>query len=125
MARRVPQAYLDLVEAVGAETANALVAGFRGTRVYVPRADNLTADHDLVRRLGWDRAGRIARAFTGEHLDVPSMSVQSRAALVVELSRTKGMKHAAIALAVGLSQRRVVAILRQNPDTSQGDLFGQ
>lgn len=91
--------------------------GFRSSRVimYVPKA--LKPDHILVRLLGWRDAKRLVEAFGGEILQPANCSEiyrQFRDKSIVRMARD-GMRPGDIASLVGVSERHVRNLLRENP----------
>lgn len=121
--RPLPPAYLHLVDVLGADTANAFCRVFGGQRLYIPLAENLAGDHELVTRLGWEAAVPIAKAIGGDRIEVPSLRAKTRRDLVLGLKRA-GWKMRRIAEKAGVSETRVQQICRECPDARQGDLFG-
>lgn len=117
----LPPFYLDMVEALGAEAADAVVRLFGGQRLYVPTTP--PADHP-VQRLGAALAQALAAHYGGETLEVPNLRIVSRRAVIHDMAAA-GRSPNDIAAATGLTHRRVRQVLAETaPHPDQLELFG-
>ena len=100
-----------LVEVIGCESAEKLIAQFGGARIWIPVQG--TPDSKLTQVLGDSAASALCAHFGGDYLQVPNVihghDVHQR---IAELHR-QGCKINEIALAVGRSRRTVFRLLRK------------
>jgi hypothetical protein len=100
-----------LVELVGRDVAETLIAVLGGTRIWIPTQSDPTAK--LAQILGTDAASKLSSRFGGDYLQipntVPSYGLHHQTA---ELHR-QGYTINEIALAVGRSRRTVFRLLRK------------
>jgi len=100
-----------LIQTVGHESAEKIIAKFGGARIWVPVRS--TPDAKLTRILGNDAASELCARFGGDYLQIPntiySENIYRR---IAELHR-QGCKINDIALAVGRSRRTVFRLLRR------------
>jgi hypothetical protein len=85
--------------------------------LYVPTVKRLGLDHMLVKTLGWIDAVKMCEAFGGEIMYPASCANITRAfrdQSILSMART-GMKAASIAAIIGVSDRHVRNLLKENP----------
>jgi hypothetical protein len=91
--------------------------------LYVPTVARLGLDHQLVKILGWNDAVKLCREFGNLILypaNCAAIARQFRDASIVNMAR-QGMKSAAIANVVGMSDRQVRNVLmREIPPEDAG-----
>lgn len=104
--RKATGTFANLVEALGRDLAERIVAEFGGTFIYVP----LRPTPPLIERLGVDGANRLARAFATERIYVPTRAAEMVRARVIEMHR-QGAAYNQIARTVGCTVMRVAQIL--------------
>ena len=125
---RLPDSVQEVADVIGRERALFLVGQlprmqYRDTRftgtfrqklqVYVPK--HLSADHPLIRLLGWDDAQRMVRAFGGEILKLATCNEiyrRFRDASILRMRR-EGMSTKEIAEVVGVTMRHVRNVLAE------------
>lgn len=132
---RLPGSVQEIADVIGTERALYLVGQLprcyakdprfpnaKATHVilYVPK--RLPPDHELVRILGWQDAKRLVDAFGGEILQPASCAdvyrqFRDRSALRMV---AEGMKPAAVASLLEVSERHVRNLLRENPQQDTG-----
>jgi hypothetical protein len=100
-----------LVEVIGSESAEKMIAEFGGARIWIPVQS--TSEAKLTQVLGESAASALCAHFGGDYLQVPNTingdNVYWR---IAELHR-QGCKINEIALAVGRSRRTVFRLLRK------------
>jgi helix-turn-helix protein len=100
-----------LIQVVGYESAEKIIAEFGGTRIWVPARS--TPDAKLTRILGDSAASALCARFGGEYLQIPNtITGENIYRRIAELHR-QGCKINDIALAVGRSRRTVFRLLRR------------
>jgi hypothetical protein len=100
-----------LVEVVGCESAEKLIAEFGGARIWVPVRS--TPEAKLTRVLGDGAVSALCARFGGDYLQVPNtITGDDIYWRIAELHR-QGCKINDIALAVGRSRRTVFRLLRK------------
>jgi Helix-turn-helix domain len=100
-----------LVDMLGSEAAEKLIAEFGGARIWVPVQS--TATSKLSKVLGSDAASALCARFGGDYLQVPNARTPGNVhRRIAELHR-QGCKINDIALAVGRSRRTVFRLLRR------------
>lgn len=100
-----------LVEVIGQESAEKMIAQFGGARIWVPVQS--TPDTKLTQVLGDCAASALCATFGGDYLQVPNtLNGDSVYWRIAELHR-QGCKINDIALAVGRSRRTVFRLLRK------------
>ncbi len=99
-----------LAENVGPDGALALAALYGGRRLYVPHAPR--AGHVLADLLGVLVFARLCYAFRGTTIYVPRLPVAPALARRARDLRGGGASVAAIAVAIGRSERQVLRYLR-------------
>jgi hypothetical protein len=100
-----------LVELMGGESAQKMVAELGGARVWVPVRS--TPDSRLTRIVGEPAASALCSRFGGDYLQVPNtMTPDNVHQRIAELHR-QGLKINDIALTVGCSRRTVFRLLRR------------
>lgn len=127
---RLPASVQEIADVIGSERALYLVgqlprcyskdprypnAKSSHVILYVPKV--LKPDHQLVQLLGWHDARRLVDAFGGEILQPGSCADVYRQFLNRSIVRMahEGMKPAAIAELLSVSDRHVRNLLRENP----------
>lgn len=105
--------FADLVKTLGYVNAQRVVDAYGGRRLYVPRADRITPDHDLSIRLGWDLAQRVALAYNGQGFDVPLNTAETRRWRNEQIMKDHraGVPHHRIAAQYRLTERSVFRIV--------------
>ena len=108
----VKKSLLDiLIEVVGYESAEKIIAEFGGARIWVPVRS--TPDAKLTRILGNGAASALCTRFGGDYLQIPNtMTGDNIYQRIAELHR-QGCKINDIAQAVGRSRRTVFRLLRR------------
>lgn len=103
----------ELYTVVGRGAAEALMQAWGGTRLYVPKPDNLKLNHPIVLRIGSYQAERLANRYGGTRLEVPCYSSHLKALRNKEVVNQYegGIKIEAIALNYGISARGVKNII--------------
>jgi hypothetical protein len=100
-----------LVQIMGQECVDKIIAEFGGTRIWVPVRS--TPDSKLTQLLGDDAASALCARFGGDYLEIPNTaSGDNICRRIAELHR-QGCKINDIALAVGRSRRTVFRLLRR------------
>jgi hypothetical protein len=100
-----------LVEVVGSESVEKIVAEFGGARIWIPVRS--TPEGKLTQLLGESAASSLCARFGGDYLQVPNTKTDDDIYLrIAELHRL-GCKINDIALAVGRSRRTVFRLLRK------------
>jgi len=100
-----------LVELVGCESAEKMIAEFGGARIWVPVRS--TADAKLTQVLGDHAASALCAHFGGDYLQVPNTMTGGNVHLRIAELHRQGCKINDIALAVGRSRRTVFRLLRK------------
>lgn len=114
----------DLAQVVGEEAALDLVWAFRGVMLYVPK-DPATKP-EIAAAIGEEAAARLCEVFWGTPIYMPYTQALERR---VHHMAAKGHTRQAIALALGIAERRVYRILDRGAgdsgsgDSGQGSLF--
>lgn len=123
----LPASVQEIADVIGSERALYLVgqlprcyAGNKGKQssrviMYVPKT--LKPDHQLVVLLGWHDARKLVDAFGGEILQPANCAEiyrQFRDQSILRMAR-EGMRPGEIAEVVGVSDRHVRNLLRENP----------
>jgi Mor family transcriptional regulator len=85
IAEDLPARLADVAEAIGLVATLKLVTRFGGIRVYVPRPEYITEDHELARAIGLDAARKLAQLCVGERFSVP------RAAKAIRRARDRAL----------------------------------
>lgn len=127
---RLPESVKELADVIGTERALYLVGQLPRCYVRDKRRPNATAthvilyvpkrlppDHELVRILGWNDARRLADAFGGEILQPASCAEiyrRFRDDTILRMVR-EGMKPAAVAALLEVSERHVRNLVREKP----------
>lgn len=126
---RLPESAQELADVIGTERAlyligqlprsyrkrNGVQCGESTVVLYVPKAIQPT--HQLVQLIGWHDAQRLVKAFGGEILKPATCSDvyrRFRDASIIRLA-AEGMKTAAIAEWMEVSERHVRNLLREKP----------
>lgn len=132
---RLPNSVQEIADVIGRERALYLIGqlprcyagapGKQSSRVimYVPTAQRLPADHDLVRILGWNEAVKLCQHFGGEILQPANCAEiyrRYRDAQVVRMLRD-GMSTAQIATIVQVSERQVRMVRASAGEIPQED----
>lgn len=129
---KLPASVQEIADVVGVERALFLIGQlprcyFRDARwpdaknahviMYVPTAQRLSPDHELVRILGWQDAMKLARFFGGEILRPASCAGIYRSFRDENIMRIalEGTPVAIVADWFGVSERHVKNLLRENP----------
>ena len=113
----VPQGELkDFVELLGVETTLALVEGFGGTLIRVPK-DPPAPSHALLEALGDTGMARLIAYFGGDRLAVP-LARQWR----FKLYTARGLTRRAIARKLGVTEKTVYKWLREGQSAEQLNL---
>jgi hypothetical protein len=100
-----------LVEVLGCEATEKIIAEFGGARIWVPV--RTSPDAKLTQILGDGAASTLCARFGGDYLQVPNtMTAPNIHGRIAELHR-QGCKINEIALAVGRSRRTVFRLLRR------------
>lgn len=100
-----------LIQVVGYESAEKMIAEFGGARIWVPV--RTTPDAKLTRILGNGAASALCARFGGDYLQIPStITGDNIYRRIAELHR-QGCKINDIARAVGRSRRTVFRLLRR------------
>jgi len=100
-----------LIQTVGYESAQKIIAEFGGTRIWVPVRS--TPDAKLTRLLGHGAAFALCARFGGVYLQIPNTVTDANIyRRIAELHR-QGCKIDDIALAVDRSRRTVFRLLRR------------
>jgi hypothetical protein len=98
-----------LIQVMGHESVEKIIAEFGGTRIWVPVRS--TPDAKLTRILGDGAASALCALFGGDYLEIPNTtSTDGIYRRIAELHR-QGCKINDIALAVGRSRRTVFRLL--------------
>lgn len=124
---RLPRSVQDIADVIGTEQALFLVGQMprfknasRGNSqpvMYVPTRTRLNPKHELVRILGWNDAVALVGAFGGEILQPANCAEIYRAfrdRSIVQM-HGEGMKPAAIAELMAVSDRHVRNLVREKP----------
>jgi len=108
----VKKSLLDtLIEVVGYELAEKVIAEFGGARIWVPVRS--TPDATLTQTLGSGAASTLCARFGGDYLQIPNtITGDNIYRRIAELHR-QGYKINDIALAVGRSRRTIFRLLRR------------
>ncbi len=101
--------YNSLVEILGHEATEKLIAQFGGRRVYIPV--RLPANSPLADHLGHDAGTLLCAHFGGDCLQVPVNSLQRQ----LQRLGADGLSARAIAERLQCSERWVFHVLRQPP----------
>ena len=127
---RLPKSVLEIAEIIGNERALYLVgklprcwAGLPGKEssrviLYVPTLARMKPNHELVKIMGWHDAQRLAREFGGEILQLANCAEIYRGfrdCSILRLVNDHGMKPGDVAQLMGVSDRHVRNLLRENP----------
>lgn len=129
---KLPASVQEIADVVGQERALFLVGQlprcyFRDARwpdaknahviMYVPKVQNLSPTHELVRIMGWADAMKLSRAFGGEILRPASCAGIYRDFRDQNIARLlgEGVPVAMVAEWFGVSDRHVKNLLRENP----------
>lgn len=96
-----------LVDAIGRQGAEKLIAEFGGRRIYVPVL--VVPDSPIACAIGTGAAAKLSRAFGGDRIDLPVLTLRSRVAAL----HAAGKSVAEIAIQLSCTRRwvrRVIAI---------------
>jgi len=100
-----------LIQVIGLESTEKLIAEFGGTRIWVPVRS--TPDAKLTNILGHPAASALCANFGGDYLQIPNTLVANNVyQRIAELHR-QGCKINDIARAVGRSRRTIFRLLRR------------
>lgn len=128
---RLPRSVQEIADVIGTEQALYLVGQmprFRNASrgnlqpvMYVPTRSRLNPKHELVRILGWNDAQALVGAFGGEILQPANCAEIYRAFRDRSIVRmhADGMKPAAIAELMDVSDRHVRNLVREKPQVDQ------
>jgi Mor family transcriptional regulator len=124
----LPESLRRLAELVGMPAALALVEGWGGIDVYVPKPENLDATHPLARAMGLAAARKLAAEYPGEALEIPLARGIAHAARLADVARrtAAGESEAQIARSYRVTKRWVRMLrarLREDNDGRQRVLF--
>lgn len=110
----VPRSLSSISELLGSESAARLSAVLGGTCCYVPVS--MTAEHPLAKLLGHEQATVLAEDKGGTTIEIPRNLGVAREKRNAEIVRraSEGEPSRDIALSLGLSQRMIRYILRDN-----------
>jgi hypothetical protein len=100
-----------LVELVGCESAEKMIAEFGGARIWVPVRS--TPEAKLTQVLGDRAACALCSIFGGDYMQVPNTMTGGNVYLRIAELHRQGCKINDIALAVGRSRRTVFRLLRK------------
>lgn len=125
---RLPRSVQQIADVIGDEQAlflvgqmprfrNASKGGGAQPTIYVPTTARLDPKHELVRILGWVDAVKLSEEFGGEILQPANCNEIYRAFRDRSIARmhAEGMKPAAIAELMGVSDRLVRNLVREKP----------
>lgn len=130
---RLPNSVQEIADVIGRERALFLIGklprcvagapGKQSSRVilYVPTAQRLPADHELVRILGWNDAVKLCKAFGGEILQPANCAEIYRRYRDDQILRmaADGQNAAYIAATVSVTPHHVRAILRDSKNPQE------
>jgi len=107
----LPDSLHEMTALVGMSDTLRLVRAYGGTRLWVPA--DITPDHPFSTLLGHAQARAISARFGNTYIDIPRCAGVARAARDAEIQRryASGETQNAIALAYGLTERRVREIV--------------
>lgn len=115
--------YEAILERCGLATAEALLTGYGGTRIYIP---HVWHDRHWLNRIGQDHAKLLILHFAGESFAVPRNTVagKERTRMIRQLAE-QGLGRNEIALKAHVSRRWVEMVLADEPvkNTNQTSLF--
>jgi hypothetical protein len=129
-AMRLPDSVQEIADVIGRDQALMLIGalprcyvGQPGKKshqvvMYVPTVKNLRPDHPLVRILGSADAEKLCKAFGGEIMKPANCACIQREFLhkaIVDMMRGGKMKAAQVAAIVGVHERTVRNLVRENP----------
>ena len=100
-----------LVEVIGFESVQKMIAEFGGARIWVPVRS--TPDAKITQVLGEKSASALCTRFGGDYLQVPNTMANDDIYLRIAELHRQGCKINDIALAVGRSRRTVFRLLRK------------
>ncbi len=100
-----------LVEVLGRESAEKIIAEFGGARIWVPVRSSPEAK--LAQIIGGDAASTLCARFGGDYLQVPNTIADENVHRRIADMHRQGCKINEIALAVGRSRRTVFRLLRR------------
>jgi hypothetical protein len=100
-----------LIEVVGYESTEKIIAEFGGARIWVPVRS--TPDAKLAQSVGEDAASALCEHFGGDYLQVPNTITGGNICRRIAELHRQGCKINDIALAVGRSRRTVFRLLRR------------
>ncbi|MDM5178500.1 hypothetical protein PO883_14980 [Massilia sp. DJPM01] len=127
---RLPDSVQEIADVIGRDQALMLIGalprcyvgqpGKKSNQVvmYVPTVKNLRLDHQLVRILGWIDAERLCRTFGGEIMKPANCAFIQREFLhktILGMMHGGRMKAAEVAAIVGVHERTVRNVVRENP----------
>lgn len=124
----LPGILAQIAEATDEDAAILVARANGGRRVYIPRREGLKPGHWLVDAVGMDKAGKIADALGGGHIDLPLGPAGTRARTwrtIAEATRA-GRSIAQTARLAGVDDATVSrhrAKLKSGGDDGQGSLF--
>ncbi len=88
-----------------------LIECFGGSRVYVPRLEQITEDHAIARAIGMAAARAVSRIWVNEQWEVPRATRAKRLARDRAIRREpRTISVAKLALKYGLTERQVYKI---------------
>lgn len=119
----LPEGAAVLVEAIGISAALSVVHVYAGTRLYIPRAENLDEVHPLARLLGHPLARRLADAMGGDYFSVPMAQVllEEERDRKIEARIEGGESAADIAQSYGLTERQIYERARRYREKTKSD----
>jgi hypothetical protein len=100
-----------LIEVIGCEAVQKMVAEFGGARIWIPVRS--TPDAKLTKVLGEQAASALCIRFGGDYLQVPNTITDGEIYWRIAELHRQGCKINDIALAVGRSRRTVFRLLRK------------
>lgn len=134
-AMRLPDSVQEIADVIGRDQALMLIGalprcyvGQPGKKshqvvMYVPTVKNLRQDHQLVRILGRADAETLCKAFGGEIMKPANCAFIQRAFVhkaILGMMRGGTMKATQVAAIVGVHERTVRNLVRENPPEDQG-----
>jgi hypothetical protein len=127
---RLPDSVQEIADVIGRDQALLLIGalprcyvgreGGKSNQVvmYVPTLKNLKPDHQLVRILGWVNAEKLSKEFGGEIMKPANCAFIQREFLhktILGMMRGGKMKATEVAAIVGVHERTVRNLVRENP----------
>lgn len=99
-AEDLPESVKDVLESIGLEATLKLIERFGGSRVYVPRPDFITEDHDVARAIGVPLARKLAALCRNERMGLP------RAAKAISRARDRVLRSDLASMSVSQCARK-------------------